>query len=206
MICLTMLKLISEGKMNVNNLPLTLAVELAKFLNCDTTTGMLYWCETLDFWSILYRKCHGAGLHLLSGQKNAGDVTSGKAQPGKHDPMEASVNFTDPDVKTILYHQKKIDKYMCAGILEWPLDLIDNMKQFVLEYDAKRISSGLAENGIGDIDLWGYEGPPSLEEAKIELIEEMELISKLRTIKDKYDTEMVKLLAKLLKIYHTAYQ
>ena len=136
-------------------------------------------------------------LELLSGQKNAGDVTSDKAQPGKYDPMEASVNFTDPDVKTILYYQKKIDKYMYAGILEWPLDLI---------YDAKWISSGLDDNGIGDIDLWGYEGPPSLEKAKKEMNEEMELISKLKTIEDKYDTEMFKLVAKLIKIYRTEYK
>ena len=183
-----MLKLISEGKMDGNNLPLTLAVELAKFLNCDTTTGMLYQREILDFWSVLYRTCHGGGLQLLSKRKNAGDITSGKVQPGKYDPMQASVNFTVPDIKTILHHQKKIDKYLYSGILDGAFDLIDNIKQFVLEYDAKRISSGLAENGIGDIDLWGYEGPPSLEEAKKELNEEIEIISKLKTIEEKYDT------------------
>ena len=38
-------------------------------------------------------------------------------------------------------------------------DILDNIKQFVLEYDAKRLASDLSPNGYGDINMWGYENP-----------------------------------------------
>ena len=29
--------------------------------------------------------------------------------------------------------------------------------------DGKQVGQGLKENGVGDVNLWGFEGPPSLE-------------------------------------------
>ena len=72
-------------------------------------------------------------------EKIAGQVKNLQREKGKYDPMTGSFNFAVPDVKTIVWHAKKVDKFMYAGI---PFDLIDNMKQYVLEYDAKRIASG----------------------------------------------------------------
>ena len=71
--------------------------------------------------------------------------------------MTGSFNFAVPDAKTIVWHAKKVDKFMYVGILHGSVNLIDNMKQYILEYDAKRIASGLEDNSIGDVDLWGYE-------------------------------------------------
>ena len=50
---------------------------------------------------------------------------------------------------------------MYIGILDGAFDLVDEMKQFVLEYNGKCIAMGLSDNEIGDVNLWGYEGPPS---------------------------------------------
>ena len=30
--------------------------------------------------------------------------------------------------------------------------------------DGKQVGQGLKDNGIGDVDLWGFEGPPSLKD------------------------------------------
>ena len=43
---------------------------------------------------------------------------------------------------------------MYAGILNGSFDIIDKMKQFVLEYDGKQIASGLSDSEIGDVNLW----------------------------------------------------
>ena len=60
------------------------------------------------------------------------------------------------------------------------------MKQYILEYDAKRIASGLADNDIRDVNLWGHEGPPSITVAWEQLNEEMAVIEKLQILEEKY--------------------
>ena len=72
--CLIMLQLISKGILEANKIPLTLATELAKMHSRKSTTGMVYQPETLDFWSVCYRTCHGSGLNLFSGAKHQGHV------------------------------------------------------------------------------------------------------------------------------------
>ena len=44
-----MSQLISRGVLELNNIPLTLAVELAKLMSCESTTGMKYRNDTLEF-------------------------------------------------------------------------------------------------------------------------------------------------------------
>ena len=99
---LLMLQLISRGVLDPNNIPLTLAVELAKLMNCESTTGMKYRNDTLDFWLVFCRTCHASGLNLMSGSKNTGDLTGNKTAAGQYDPKRGSFNFAVPDVKTIL--------------------------------------------------------------------------------------------------------
>ena len=153
---LLMLQLISKGDLNTDNVPLTLAGELAKLKNCDSTTGIKYNLKTLDFCLVFYHTCHTAGLNLASGSKHQGHVTGRKTEKGNFDPSTGSFNFAVPDVKTLLCHQKKIDKFLTAGIIDSPFKVLDKVKQFILEYDAKRIASGLSKDGFGDENLWGY--------------------------------------------------
>lgn len=98
----------------------------------------------------------------------------------------------------LLKHQRKIDKSVQSGILSGAFDILDNMKQFVLEYDAKELASGLSP-GYGDINLWGYENP-NLEKTKCKLQEEIKLIEKLSTLESEYG-EM--LFIKLIDLVHT---
>ena len=54
---------------------------------------------------------------LIFGAKHQGHVVGDKCQSGQYDPSQGSFNFTVPDVKTLLRHQKKVDKFLYAGIL-----------------------------------------------------------------------------------------
>ena len=182
--------------MNADNVPLTLALELAKLKNCDSTTGIKYNPKTLDFWLVFYRTCHTAGLNLVSGSKHHGHVVGNKSDKGHFDPSTGSFNFAVPDVKT-LHHQKKIDRFLMAGILHSSFNIIDNVKQFILEYDAKRIASGLSSDGYGDVNLWRYENP-NLQEAQKQLEEELNLIDKLQEINTAYDETLLHTLIDLL--------
>lgn len=79
---------------------------------------------------------------------------------------------------------------MFTGILDGAYDLIDDMKQFVLECDGKCIATGLCDNGIGDVNLWGYKGPPSLKEARDQLNKEITLNNDLLQIEENYDVSL----------------
>ena len=66
---MVMLQLIADGTLDADNLPLLLTVERAKLQNVISTTAMGYKPETLEFWEVFYRACHGSGLLLASGKK-----------------------------------------------------------------------------------------------------------------------------------------
>ena len=42
--------------------------------------------------------------------------------------------------------------------------LLEKGKEYVLAVDGKQTSPGLLNDTEGDVNLWGYEGPPTLAE------------------------------------------
>ena len=55
-------------------------------------------------------------------------------------------------------------KIIPCGIIEECVKLLDKEKEFVLSLDGKQLIPGLLNESEGDVNLWGYEGPPSLKE------------------------------------------
>ena len=55
-------------------------------------------------------------------------------------------------------------KIIPCGIIEESVKLLDKEKEFVLSIDGKQLIPGLLNESEGDVNLWGYEGPPSLKE------------------------------------------
>ena len=45
------------------------------------------------------------------------------------------------------------------------MKLLDKDNEFVLSLDGKQLIPGLINDTEGDINLWGYEGPPTLKES-----------------------------------------
>ena len=73
------------------------------------------------------------------------------------------------------------------------------MKQFILEYNSKRIATGLADNRIGNINLWGHEGPPSLQESADNLKNELAAIEILLGVENFPNTDVFPLLKDLIQ-------
>ena len=136
-------------------------------------------------------------IKLFSGSKHQGHVVGDKYQMSSYDPSKGSFNFAVPDVKTLLRHQKKVDKFLYAGILNGSFSLLDKAKQFVLEYDAKRISCWLDKDNIGDVILWGYESP-SIHELNEQLKHENNLTEELEGNEECYNESLFKLLSELI--------
>ena len=51
-----------------------------------------------------------------------------------------------------------------------------NNLQYVLSYDGKNVSQGFKGTNFGDVDLWGFEGPPSLKDHEQRLLNDLEVI------------------------------
>ena len=69
-----------------------------------------------------------------------------------------------PGEWTLRKSKTQIPKDVPCGIIEESLQNLDNDKEFILSLDGKQVGQGLKENGVGDVNLWGFEGPPSLHE------------------------------------------
>ena len=54
---------------------------------------------------------------------------------------------------------------MKCGIIEESIGLVDKGKEYVLALDGKQTSPRLLNDTEGDVNLWGYEGPPTLAES-----------------------------------------
>ena len=101
-------------------------------------------------------------------------------------------------MKTKLGHQIKGGKCVYVGLTESSFNLVNKMKQFVLEYDTKRIATYLDDNRIGDVNLWGHEGPPSLQEADDNLRNELAAIVILLDVEQFPNTDVFPLLKDLI--------
>ena len=73
------------------------------------------------------------------------------------------------------------------------------MKQFVLWYNGKRKATGLAGNRIGDVNLWGHEGHPSLQESEDNLKNELAAIEILLDVENFPNTDVFPLLKDLIQ-------
>ena len=92
---------------------------------------------------------------MFSGSKNQGSLQSGNTTRGKFDPKHSCRNFAVLDENSLRNNSHMPSVIMC-GIIEESFKLLDKNKQYV-------ISTGLAKDDVGDINLWGLEEPSTEE-------------------------------------------
>ena len=64
-----LIEVLSNGTLEVENIPLLLCLERAKLYKCTTTTLMRFHPKSKVFWRVAYRTWHGKGLLLMLGSK-----------------------------------------------------------------------------------------------------------------------------------------
>ena len=53
---------------------------------------------------------------------------------------------------------------MPTGVINEGIKMLDPSKEYIISLDGKQTGKGLKEVGQGDVDMWGFEGPPSLQD------------------------------------------
>ena len=172
-----LLETLNNGRLPLKNIAWILLLERARFASCCNTVGMRYNKVTKKFWSIVYRLCKGSGLKFFSGEKNWGQLVRKCSMKSRYDPVEAKINFAVPDEKILRLMNSNFPKYMEPGIIQHSLELLRNKTDIVLMADGKLVGKGLKENFKGDVNLFGHEDNPNLENLKSEFLDHIEHIA-----------------------------
>ena len=161
---MSFMNMIANGQLSVINMSVLLSMELALLLSLASTTQMRYRDETALFWEVVLSVGGPRTLRLFSSDKHVGSVNSGKCEKSKYVPSKGNFNFAVPDEKILRKSRTGLPKVLKCGIIEEAIPLLDPGKEYILSLDGKQTSPGLLNESEGDVNLWGYEGPPMLEE------------------------------------------
>ena len=161
---MSFMSLIASGQLSVVNMAVLLSMEVALLFSLASTTQMRYRVDTSLFWESVLSVGGPRTLRLFSSDKHHGMVNSGDCERSKYDPKIGSFNFAVPNERLLKKSRTGLPKVINCGLIRESIPLLDMEKEFVLSLDGKQVAPGLLNESDGDVNLWGYEGPPSLEE------------------------------------------
>ena len=172
-----LMKHLSTGEIGMDNIVWILMLERAKFQSCRNTVAMRYSKVTKLFWSIVYRLCKSSGLKFFTGEKNWGQVISNECVKSRYTPVKSKINFAVPSESVLRYINRRLPKVIPPGKIKQSLDLLSNQKDVVLMADGKLVTKGLKENFCGDVNLFGHEIDPNINDLENEIQRHLEYIS-----------------------------
>ena len=93
-------------------------------------------------------------------------------------PKDCKINFAVPNWYTLQSRKKVFPKLIFPSIFQDALSTLEELQhannlQYVLLYDEKNVSQGFKGTNLGDVDLWGFEGPPSLKDHEQRLLHDL---------------------------------
>ena len=74
------------------------------------------------------------------------------------------MNFAVPDECYLHQQDQQMGCIIQPGLINESMKLIENHDDIVLMADCKRVAKGLRSDNMGDVNLWGHEHPPTLQE------------------------------------------
>ena len=155
---------LASGKLSPLNIAFLLYLELAKWQSLKSTTQMRFREVTKKFWLVVYSLLKGKGLCFFSGPKNYGQVILKVTTRGKYDPDKSEINFTVPDERHIRSQDRIFGRIIQPGLIDASMNMLKNHKDIVLMADCKHLAKGLTGHMMGDVNLWGHEKRPTLQE------------------------------------------
>ena len=174
---MTLIHCLSTGSIPMDNIVFLLLLERAHFGYIKNTVGMRYRGVTKLFWSIVYRLCKSTGLKFFSGSKHWGTVVSKECAKSQYPGNRSKINFAVPDEKMLREIRSKLPKVIMPGIIHKSLDLLKDQRDVILMADGKLLSKGLGDNFTGDVNLFGHEENPNLQQLKSEVLGKLQFIN-----------------------------
>ena len=95
----------------------------------------------------------------------------------RYTPDESKINFAVPSKSVLRYINRRLPKVIPPGKIQQSLDLLSNQKDVVLMADGKLVTKGLKEKFCGDVNLFGHEIDPNINDLDNEIQRCLEYIS-----------------------------
>ncbi|CAH1798622.1 unnamed protein product [Owenia fusiformis] len=150
------IKLVADGEFPIENMAFLCFLDVVEWYSHDSTTRMRYkYPSTTKFWRIGWRLFKGKYMRFMAGTKNKGT--------GSLDPKSSKINFAVPN-RDVLKDTEM--EPMTPGIMDNMIKVmaqLDTGLTYKCVIDGKKIARGKGRQ-MGDIDLWGFESPPTLAE------------------------------------------
>ncbi|MEW8542406.1 MAG: YqaJ viral recombinase family protein, partial [Candidatus Thiodiazotropha sp.] len=186
--------LLASHKFPLDNIAFLLFLDVVRWFDCDTSVTMRYEPVVKKFWRIGYKLFHGKWLRFMSGPKNKGEIVKSSTKRGLFDPRNSKINFAVPYQKIRDSTEGPVSACdIKPGILSYLLDKYaeqaSKIQTFKLCFDGKKINAAI-KGEQGDIDLFGFDGPPNIGERRQRLEDEKNL---MQTAADMFTEQTIKL-------------
>lgn len=168
---------LAESGLSPLEIPILLCLERATFHTLKSTTNMTFHPVTKRFFAMGYRLFGNSFLEFCGGPKSYGQIIAQQSHRGQYDPRTAKVNFVVPHRRHLNYSEVQLHKEIPPGIIDHTLDLVQNKSDQILMIDGKKIARSLRPGFVGDENLWGLEGPQSLDEVRAQLETELDSLN-----------------------------
>ena len=181
---------IASDQLATSNISILLTMEMAMLQSLNTTTQMRYRNDTCLFWETVLAIGGPRLLRLFSSDKHFGKVNSNECERSKYNPQQGSFNFAVPDERVLRKSKTFVEKEIPCGFIEDSLQFLDPSKQYIISFDGKQTGVGLKNEGEGDVNLWGFEGPPTLDDMRRSKAFSVDFISDVAACASEDETQL----------------
>ena len=166
---------LASDEISPDIVPFRALLDTACFYNLSNTCSMWYDPIMKEFWHVVFECLGGPALCLFSGPRGTGQAM--------FDPKLCKINFAVPSLSTLEQLHTATPKLIFPSIFENVLIHLQRLQEvqfneYVLSYDGKGITQGFRGQSFGDENLWGFEGPPNIEEQEKRLSDELHLVER----------------------------
>ena len=120
---------------------------------------------------------------MLRGPYHFGNVVTGTTGKSKNNQGASKINFPVLSTSVLKRMKTGYPKKVNPGLVEAILDIFEDKacqgKQFVLSFNGMKVSRGCKGSRDGDMDLWGLEGPPTVNKAIKKLEQNLDFLRKI---------------------------
>ncbi|CAG2226539.1 unnamed protein product [Mytilus edulis] len=173
-------RLLAGNKLPLKNIAFLLFKDVVSWYSLDDSHKMRYSPEVKQFWRVGLKLFKGRFLRFMSGMKNQGQDIQ------RHlNPEDSAINFAVPDRKSLDGSDiSETLKNLTPRIFHEMIDMLhehdqDQLQTYKICFDGKKLNAGVDGQKSGDINLWGYEGPPSLQKIENRYENDLKCISSL---------------------------
>lgn len=176
------IKLLENGKFPTDNLSFKLFMDVVRWFKGETVHSMRYSPTVKRFWALGYTLFKDKFLRFMGGFKCKGQIIGNFNKERQLLPQNSDINFVVPN-RHSLVHEISEGSVRCdkPGILEKNIEIFSEVNagnSCKICLDGKKIATGFGKK-LGDVDLFGHEEKPTLEERETRIESEKSCIEKV---------------------------